>query len=163
MAAHLFGGRVELEPILALTRPRGIMVIEDAAQAFRGPRNLGHPGGRGQSCEEFRSVIPKLVQHAEENRTARVVAQQLEPESAEPVTVGVQSNDAPGWTELPGVVPGQHGDQEEAASEPLQKAFASEPTRTSPSQPGYPPLQAIPSSRSCEPRYPLRNSRISPL
>ncbi|MBI4867377.1 MAG: DegT/DnrJ/EryC1/StrS aminotransferase family protein [Candidatus Wallbacteria bacterium] len=43
LVAHLFGGRVKLEPILALARPRGIMVIEDAAQAFRGPRERGHP------------------------------------------------------------------------------------------------------------------------
>ena len=41
--AHLFGGRVDLEPILAWARPRGIVVIEDCAQAFAGLDWRGDP------------------------------------------------------------------------------------------------------------------------
>ncbi len=43
VVAHLFGGRVDLEPILAWARPRGIVVIEDCAQAFASPSERGDP------------------------------------------------------------------------------------------------------------------------
>ena len=42
VVAHLFGGRVDLEPILAWAHARGLLVIEDCAQAFRGPADRGH-------------------------------------------------------------------------------------------------------------------------
>ena len=43
LVAHLFGGRLELEPIAAIAREHGLTVIEDCAQAFDGGRYLGHP------------------------------------------------------------------------------------------------------------------------
>jgi len=44
MVAHLFGGRVDLGPIAALARRHGLLLlIEDCAQAFRGPDDLGDP------------------------------------------------------------------------------------------------------------------------
>jgi dTDP-4-amino-4,6-dideoxygalactose transaminase len=41
--AHLFGTRVSLEPLVELRRERGILVLEDAAQAFTGPDWRGDP------------------------------------------------------------------------------------------------------------------------
>lgn len=41
--AHLFGARIELEPILAIARERGLLVIEDYAQALSAAKDLGHP------------------------------------------------------------------------------------------------------------------------
>ena len=43
VVAHLFGGRIELEPILHLAAEHGLLVIEDCAQAFAGTGYLGHP------------------------------------------------------------------------------------------------------------------------
>lgn len=42
--AHLFGGRVHLEPLAELCRRRGIVLIEDCAQAFIGWDFVGSPG-----------------------------------------------------------------------------------------------------------------------
>jgi len=42
VVAHLFGGRVPMEPILDVARRHGLAVIEDCAQAFDG-RYRGHP------------------------------------------------------------------------------------------------------------------------
>lgn len=41
--AHLFGTRVSLEPLVELRRERGILVLEDDAQAFTGPEWRGDP------------------------------------------------------------------------------------------------------------------------
>jgi len=43
LVAHLFGGRIPMEPIVAVAREHGLMVIEDCAQAFDGGQYLGHP------------------------------------------------------------------------------------------------------------------------
>jgi dTDP-4-amino-4,6-dideoxygalactose transaminase len=43
VVAHLFGGRVEMESIIALAQEHGLLVIEDCAQAYVGNRDLGHP------------------------------------------------------------------------------------------------------------------------
>ncbi|MBI2190924.1 MAG: DegT/DnrJ/EryC1/StrS family aminotransferase [Planctomycetes bacterium] len=43
VAAHLFGSRFPIEPILEEARPRGVRVIEDCAQAYAGPSWRGHP------------------------------------------------------------------------------------------------------------------------
>jgi dTDP-4-amino-4,6-dideoxygalactose transaminase len=43
IVAHLFGTRVSLEPLVELRRERGILVLEDAAQAFTGPDWRGDP------------------------------------------------------------------------------------------------------------------------
>jgi perosamine synthetase len=43
LIAHLFGGRVDLDPITELAHHRGLLLIEDCAQAFRGPHDFGHP------------------------------------------------------------------------------------------------------------------------
>ncbi|MDE0226094.1 MAG: DegT/DnrJ/EryC1/StrS family aminotransferase [Gammaproteobacteria bacterium] len=40
--AHLFGGRVDLGPALAIARRRGIAVVEDCAEAYAGPDWTGH-------------------------------------------------------------------------------------------------------------------------
>lgn len=44
VVAHLFGGRVELAPFVAFARRHGLVLVEDCAQAFRHPRETGHPG-----------------------------------------------------------------------------------------------------------------------
>jgi len=41
--AHLFGTRVPLDPLVELRRERGILVLEDDAQAFTGPEWRGDP------------------------------------------------------------------------------------------------------------------------
>jgi dTDP-4-amino-4,6-dideoxygalactose transaminase len=41
--AHLFGTRVPLDPLVELRRERGILVLEDCAQAFTGPDWKGDP------------------------------------------------------------------------------------------------------------------------
>jgi dTDP-4-amino-4,6-dideoxygalactose transaminase len=41
--AHLFGGRVDIGPIVELAKERGLLVIEDCAQAFDGTGYRGHP------------------------------------------------------------------------------------------------------------------------
>src|SRR5713101_1824169 len=44
VVAHLFGTRVPMGPVIELAKKRGILVIEDCAQAFTGPDYTGHPG-----------------------------------------------------------------------------------------------------------------------
>lgn len=44
VVAHLFGGRVDMDPILKLAREFDLMVIEDCAQAYVGNHYCGHPG-----------------------------------------------------------------------------------------------------------------------
>jgi perosamine synthetase len=44
LVAHLFGGRIPLEPILELAGQKKLLVFEDCAQAFCGPDYQGHPG-----------------------------------------------------------------------------------------------------------------------
>ena len=41
VVAHLFGGHVDLNPIASLCRRHGILLVEDCAQAFDGPRDTG--------------------------------------------------------------------------------------------------------------------------
>lgn len=43
LVAHLFGGRVNLSPIADLAREHGLLLLEDCAQAFRGPHDNGDP------------------------------------------------------------------------------------------------------------------------
>jgi dTDP-4-amino-4,6-dideoxygalactose transaminase len=43
VVAHLFGGQVEMTPILQWARQKDLLVIEDCAQAFCGPQYRGHP------------------------------------------------------------------------------------------------------------------------
>jgi dTDP-4-amino-4,6-dideoxygalactose transaminase len=43
VVAHLFGARFDLGPVLAVARRRGLLVVEDCAQAFAGPAYTGHP------------------------------------------------------------------------------------------------------------------------
>ena len=40
---HLFGARLDVEPAMAVARRHGIAVVEDCAQAYRGPGRNGHP------------------------------------------------------------------------------------------------------------------------
>jgi dTDP-4-amino-4,6-dideoxygalactose transaminase len=42
VVAHLFGSRMPLEPIVAFARARGLLLIEDCAQAYAGPEYTGH-------------------------------------------------------------------------------------------------------------------------
>ena len=41
VVAHLFGGRVELEQLVAVARRHGLLVVEDCAQCLRGPDDRG--------------------------------------------------------------------------------------------------------------------------
>ncbi len=43
VVAHLFGTRVPLDPIIAIAKEHGLLVIEDCAQAFVGDEYKGHP------------------------------------------------------------------------------------------------------------------------
>ena len=43
VVAHLFGARVDLASTFAVTRPHGLAVVEDCAQAFVGDAWRGHP------------------------------------------------------------------------------------------------------------------------
>ena len=43
LVAHLFGGRVAMEPILDLAAQKKLLVIEDCAQAYAGTGYQGHP------------------------------------------------------------------------------------------------------------------------
>jgi perosamine synthetase len=43
VVAHLFGARMPMDPVIAVAREHGLMVIEDCAQAFTGDRYWGHP------------------------------------------------------------------------------------------------------------------------
>jgi dTDP-4-amino-4,6-dideoxygalactose transaminase len=42
LVAHLFGGRIDLRPIANFARSHGLILIEDAAQAYAGPGYPGH-------------------------------------------------------------------------------------------------------------------------
>ncbi len=42
LVAHLFGARVDMEPIIRLAREHGLLVVEDCAQAFIGDEYAGH-------------------------------------------------------------------------------------------------------------------------
>jgi len=46
LAAHLLGGRIPVEPLARFCQRRGLLLLEDCAQAFRGhePGAMGHPG-----------------------------------------------------------------------------------------------------------------------
>jgi perosamine synthetase len=41
VVAHLFGSRVPMKPIVEIARRRGLLVIEDLAQGYAGPHDLG--------------------------------------------------------------------------------------------------------------------------
>jgi perosamine synthetase len=43
LVAHLFGGRVNLDPVADFVRMRNLFFFEDCAQAFRGPQDTGDP------------------------------------------------------------------------------------------------------------------------
>ncbi|MEN6459085.1 MAG: DegT/DnrJ/EryC1/StrS family aminotransferase [Thermoguttaceae bacterium] len=43
LVAHLFGGRIDIEPILAFARQHALRVFEDCAQGFAGTSYPGHP------------------------------------------------------------------------------------------------------------------------
>jgi perosamine synthetase len=43
LVAHLFGGRVDLGPIAEFAREHRLLLLEDCAQAFRGPHDTGDP------------------------------------------------------------------------------------------------------------------------
>src|SRR4051812_29575132 len=43
VAAHLFGARLDLDPLFEAVRARGIVAVEDCAQAFNGKRYGGSP------------------------------------------------------------------------------------------------------------------------
>ncbi|MBX6321649.1 MAG: DegT/DnrJ/EryC1/StrS aminotransferase family protein [Rhodospirillaceae bacterium] len=43
VVAHLLGARLDLDPVIAVARRHGLFLIEDCAQAFRGPGFIGHP------------------------------------------------------------------------------------------------------------------------
>ena len=43
LVAHLFGSRMDMEPVLAFAREHHLLVIEDCAQAFVGAAFKGHP------------------------------------------------------------------------------------------------------------------------
>lgn len=43
LVAHLFGSRMDMEPVLAVAREHHLFVIEDCAQAYAGPGFKGHP------------------------------------------------------------------------------------------------------------------------
>ena len=42
VVAHLFGARLDLDPVMEIAAKHGIMVIEDCAQAFEGKDYAGH-------------------------------------------------------------------------------------------------------------------------
>jgi len=42
LVAHLFGGRFDLDRVVAFARRHGLLLIEDCAQAFRGPPDVGN-------------------------------------------------------------------------------------------------------------------------
>ncbi len=43
LVAHLFGGRVDLGPFAEFAREHGLILVEDCAQALRGPERVGDP------------------------------------------------------------------------------------------------------------------------
>jgi perosamine synthetase len=52
LVAHLFGGRLDLGPLLAFARRHGLLLVEDSAQAFTGPGSLA-PSGADVSLFSF--------------------------------------------------------------------------------------------------------------
>jgi perosamine synthetase len=44
LVAHLFGTRVDLQPLVAVAREHGLVIIEDCAQAYVGPQFTGSEG-----------------------------------------------------------------------------------------------------------------------
>ncbi len=52
LLAHLLGGRLDLDPLLAFGRRHGLLVVEDSAQAFTGPDSL-NPSGADVSLFSF--------------------------------------------------------------------------------------------------------------
>src|SRR3546814_4011443 len=43
VVAHLFGARLDLDPVIELAHRKGLVVFEDCAQAFDGQAYKGHP------------------------------------------------------------------------------------------------------------------------
>ena len=43
LVAHLFGGRMDLSSVSRFAREHGLLLVEDCAQAFQGPRGVGDP------------------------------------------------------------------------------------------------------------------------
>jgi perosamine synthetase len=43
LVAHLFGGRMDLGGVARFARERGLLLVEDCAQAFQGPERVGDP------------------------------------------------------------------------------------------------------------------------
>src|SRR3546814_12368479 len=43
VVAHLFGARLDLDPVIELAHSKGLVVFEDCAQAFDGQAYKGHP------------------------------------------------------------------------------------------------------------------------
>jgi perosamine synthetase len=43
VVAHLFGGRLDLTPLAEICRRHGVLLVEDCAQALRGPDDTGDP------------------------------------------------------------------------------------------------------------------------
>ena len=43
LVAHLFGSRMPLEPVLHFAQEHGLLVVDDRAQAYAGPEDLGSP------------------------------------------------------------------------------------------------------------------------
>src|SRR5215217_6142879 len=43
LVAHLFGGRMDLGGVAKFARERGLLLVEDCAQAFQGPERMGDP------------------------------------------------------------------------------------------------------------------------
>src|ERR671920_896539 len=41
LVAHLFGGRMDLGDVAEFARERGLLLVEDCAQAFQGPEKIG--------------------------------------------------------------------------------------------------------------------------
>jgi perosamine synthetase len=41
LVAHLFGGRMDLGPVVGFAREHGLILVEDCAQAFQGPERVG--------------------------------------------------------------------------------------------------------------------------
>jgi dTDP-4-amino-4,6-dideoxygalactose transaminase len=50
VAAHLFGARLDLDPLFTLARSKGIVAVEDCAQAFNGRE---YPGSRAADVSMF--------------------------------------------------------------------------------------------------------------
>lgn len=44
MVSYIFGVRYDITKIVELCNSRGIVVVEDIAEDYRGPKESGHPG-----------------------------------------------------------------------------------------------------------------------